>query len=322
MKRVIITGGTGFVGANLARRLLQEGHEVHLLVRQGFAPWRIEAIRADVRLHEVDLGNRESLLPVIDEIRPDWVFHLATHGAYSSQNDLSQIVRTNILGTVNLVEACLKSGFEAFVNTGSSSEYGFKDHAPSEKEWLEPNSYYAVGKASATLFCRHTAQSRGVLLPTLRLYSVYGPYEEPARLMPALIVRGLRGKLPPLVNPDVARDYVYVDDICEAYLLAATRTGQEPGAVYNLGTGVQTSLGEVVSTARRLMNITAEPQWGAMPNRQWDTSVWVADHRKALDELGWRPESTFERGLGRMHGWFLENPELLRFYEEQLLKAK
>lgn len=322
MKRVIITGGTGFVGANLARRLLQEGHEVHLLVRQGFAPWRIEEIRADVRLHEVDLGNRESLLPVIDEIRPDWVFHLATHGAYSSQNDLSQIVRTNILGTVNLVEACLKSGFEAFVNTGSSSEYGFKDHAPSEKEWLEPNSYYAVGKASATLFCRHTAQSRGVLLPTLRLYSVYGPYEEPARLMPALIVRGLRGKLPPLVNPDVARDYVYVDDICEAYLLAATRTGQEPGAVYNLGTGVQTSLGEVVSTARRLMNITAEPQWGAMPNRQWDTSVWVADHRKALDELGWRPESTFERGLGRMHGWFLENPELLRFYEEQLLKAK
>lgn len=322
MKRVIITGGTGFVGANLARRLLQEGHEVHLLVRQGFAPWRIEAIRADVRLHEVDLGNRESLLPVIDEIRPDWVFHLATHGAYSSQNDLSQIVRTNILGTVNLVEACLKSGFEAFVNTGSSSEYGFKDHAPSEKEWLEPNSYYAVGKASATLFCRHTAQSRGVLLPTLRLYSVYGPYEEPARLMPALIVRGLRGELPPLVNPDVARDYVYVDDICEAYLLAATRTGQEPGAVYNLGTGVQTSLGEVVSTARRLMNITAEPQWGAMPNRQWDTSVWVADHRKALNELGWRPEFTFERGLGRMHGWFLENPELLRFYEEQLLKAK
>lgn len=322
MKRVIITGGTGFVGANLARRLLQEGHEVHLLVRQGFAPWRIEEIRADVRLHEVDLGNRESLLPVIDEIRPDWVFHLATHGAYSSQNDLSQIVRTNILGTVNLVEACLKSGFEAFVNTGSSSEYGFKDHAPSEKEWLEPNSYYAVGKASATLFCRHTAQSRGVLLPTLRLYSVYGPYEEPARLMPALIVRGLRGKLPPLVNPDVARDYVYVDDICEAYLLAATRTGQEPGAVYNLGTGVQTSLGEVVSTARKLMNITAEPQWGAMPNRQWDTSVWVADHRKALDELGWRPEFTFERGLGRMHGWFLENPELLRFYEEQLLKAK
>lgn len=322
MKRVIVTGGTGFVGANLARRLLQEGHEVHLLVRQGFAPWRIEAIRADVRLHEVDLGDGESLLPVIDEIRPDWVFHLATHGAYSSQNDLSQIVRTNILGTVNLVEACLKSGFEAFVNTGSSSEYGFKDHAPSEKEWLEPNSYYAVGKASATLFCRHTAQSRGVLLPTLRLYSVYGPYEEPARLMPALIVRGLRGELPPLVNPDVARDYVYVDDICEAYLLAATRTGQEPGAVYNLGTGVQTSLGEVVSTARKLMNITAEPEWGAMPNRQWDTSVWVADHRKALDELGWRPESTFERGLGRMHGWFLENPELLRFYEEQLLKAK
>ncbi len=322
MKRVIITGGTGFVGANLARRLLQEGHEVHLLVRQGYAPWRIEAIRADVRLHEVDLGDEESLSPVVNKIRPDWVFHLATHGAYSSQNNLSLIVQTNIVGTVNLVEACLKTGFEAFVNTGSSSEYGFKNHAPSENEWLEPNSYYAVGKASATLFCRYTAQSRGVRLPTLRLYSVYGPYEEPTRLMPTLIVRGLRGQLPPLVNPDIARDYVYVNDVSDAYLLAATREGQEPGAVYNLGTGVQTSLGEAVAAARKLMDIAVEPVWGAMANRQWDTSVWVADHRKAIDDLGWLPEVTFERGLDRMLAWFRDNPPLLKFYEQQQLKAK
>jgi len=321
MKRVIVTGGTGFVGANLARRLLQDGHEVHLLVRRGFAPWRIEAIHDDVCLHEVDLGDQESLDPVINKIRPDWIFHLATHGAYSSQSDLSQIVRTNILGTINLVEASLKTGFEAFVNTGSSSEYGFKDHAPSDKEWVEPNSYYAVGKASATLFCRYTAQSRAVRLPTLRLYSVYGPYEEPARLMPSLIVRGLRGELPPLVNPDIARDYVYIDDIIDAYLLAATRDGQEQGAVYNLGTGVQTSLGEAVAAARKLMNITTEPAWGAMPNRQWDTNVWVADNRKAIDDLGWRPDVTFERGLGRMLEWFRNNPTLLSFYEKQL-KAK
>jgi nucleoside-diphosphate-sugar epimerase len=154
------------------------------------------------------------------------------------------------LGTINLLQACLETGFESFVNTGSSSEYGFKDHAPPENEWLEPNSHYAVTKASATQFCRYTAQQYGVHVPTLRLYSVYGPYEEPTRLLPTLISRGMRGKLPPLVDGNVARDFVYVDDVKQAYLLAAQRTDVEPGAIYNVGTPVPTSIGEVVNIAR------------------------------------------------------------------------
>jgi nucleoside-diphosphate-sugar epimerase len=316
MKRVIITGTTGFVGANLARRLLHDGHQVHLLVRPGYTRWRIEAIRNDVCLHEADLRDEEAVANVVGSIRPDWVFHLAAYGAYSWQTDLRQMVQTNIVGTINLVEACLKTDFEAFINTGSSSEYGSKDHAPSEREWLEPNSYYAVTKASATLFCRYTAQSRGVHLITLRLYSVYGPYEEPTRLMPTLILRGLKGKLPPLVNPDIARDFVYVDDVCEAYLQAATRPGQEPGAVYNVGTGIQTSVREVVDVARRVMGITVEPEWGSMPDRQWDTNVWLSHNRKIQDELGWRPRHTFEQGFALMVNWLRNNPGLQSFYHQ------
>lgn len=307
MKRIILTGATGFVGANLCRRLLHDGHELHLLVRPNYLRWRIEDIRTDVHLHKINLCDEEYLRKVVDKIRPDWIFHLAAHGAYSSQTDLRQMVQTNILGTINLIEACLKTGFEAFVNTGSSSEYGFKDHAPSEIEWLEPNSYYAVTKASATLFCRYTAQNRRVLLPTLRLYSVYGPYEEPARLLPTLIRQGFTGELPPLVAPDIVRDYVYVEDVVDAYLLAATRPAQKPGAVYNVGTGVQTSLCEVVEVAWRVMNITAKPEWGTMPNRDWDTTVWVADNREIRAELGWQPHYTFEQGFRVMVDWFRSN---------------
>lgn len=314
VKRAIVTGATGFVGANLVRRLVDNGHEVHLLVRQGYVPWRIEAIQRHVRLHMVDLGDAESLADVAHTIRPDWVFHLAAHGAYRWQTDLRGMVQTNIVGTINLVQACLKAGFEAFVNTGSSSEYGFKDHAPSEIEWLEPNSHYAVTKASATHFCRYTAQSHGVHMPTLRLYSVYGPYEEPARLMPSLILRGLTGELPPLVNPNIARDYVYVDDVNEAYLLAATRPDLEPGAVYNVGTGVQTSLSDVVAIARRVMGVAVEPEWGSMPDRPWDTSVWVSDNRKAQGQLSWRPRYTFEQGFRQMVDWFRDNPGLRSLY--------
>jgi len=315
MKRVLVTGATGFVGANLTRRLLVDGHEVHLLVRQGHDPWRIDDLRGEARAHEASLADAQALAATVARIRPDWVFHLAAHGAYPSQTDLDVIVQTNLLGTINLVRACVASGCEAFVNTGSSSEYGFQDHAPAETERLEPNSHYAVTKAAATLFCRYTAATADVPLCTLRLYSVYGPYEEPTRLIPTLVVRGLRGELPPLVNPRTARDYVHVDDVCDAYLLAAVGPHPESGAIYNVGTGVQTPLANVVATARRVLGIETEPAWNSMPPRRWDTAVWVSDPRRIQNVLGWRARWTFEQGFERVVDWFRDNPPLLRFYE-------
>jgi UDP-glucose 4-epimerase len=313
-KRVIVTGATGFVGANLARRLLADGYEVHLLVRPQYRPWRIESIRSHVHLHEVSLSDEPGLTALSRDIRPEWVFHLAVHGAYPWQSDRWQMAQTNIIGTMNLVQAAMQAGCEAIVNTGSSSEYGFKDHPAAETEWLDPNSNYAVTKAAATLICRYTARAQGVRIPTLRLYSVYGPYEEPTRLLPTLIVRGLQGEWPPLVDPEVARDYVYVDDVIDAYLLAATCPDQDPGAVYNVGTGVQTSLREVVGVARQVLGIEAEPVWGSMPNRQWDTSTWVADSRSIQERLGWRVHYEFGAGFRRMVDWFWENPALASYY--------
>lgn len=314
MKRALVTGATGFVGANLARRLLVEGHEVHLLVRPGHDPWRIEAIRPDVRLHLGELADADAVGRAVERVRPEWVFHLAAHGAYPAQRSVEAIVRTNVLGTVALVEACCRSGFEAFVHTGSSSEYGFKDHPPAESEWLDPNSHYAVTKASATLFCRYTARHRDVPITTLRLYSAYGPWEEPTRLMPTLAVCGLAGSLPPLVNPAIARDYVHVDDVVDACLLAVTTPAPERGAVYNLGTGVQTSLHEVVDVARRVLGLTVEPRWGSMPDRSWDTSVWVADSRAIRRALGWAPRHTLEQGFRLMVAWLRDDPALCQLY--------
>lgn len=314
MKQVLVTGGTGFVGANLVRRLLQDGHAVHLLVRESYQSWRLAGIEADVRLHPVSLEDQEGVARGVAAIRPDWVFHLAVHGAYSWQTDFRRMIQTNLVGTVNLAEACLATGFEAFVNTGSSSEYGWKDHAPSEDEWIEPNSYYAITKASATHYCRHLARSRGVRMPTLRLYSAYGPYEEPKRLVPTLIARGLEGALPPLVDPEVARDYVYVEDVCQAYLRAATAPLTDPGAVYNVGTGTQTTLRDMVAIARRLLDLHNEPDWGSMPGRAWDTQVWVANRSRIRYDLGWEPRISLEEGLALTLAWFHAHPELVPRY--------
>ena len=314
MRKVVLTGGTGFVGANLARRLLRDGHEVHLLVQRGYTRWRLEEIRRDLHVHEVALADETTLTRVLRRVRPEWIFHLAAHGAYSWQTDVDRIVQTNLLGTIALVQAALRTGFEAFVNTGSSSEYGFKDHAPAEDEWADPNSHYAVTKASATMFVRYTAVSRRVLMPTLRLYSVYGPYEDPMRLMPTVVLRGLDGAFPPLTRPDTARDYVHVDDVCEAYVLAATRRTQDPGAVYNVGSGVQTTLRQVIEAARREFDIADEPVWGGMADRTWDTSVWVADPRRIKEGLDWHPSLDFAQGLHRMADWFRNSPAATALY--------
>lgn len=314
MTRVLITGASGFVGNNLARFFLTRGHEVHLLLRAGHANWRLKDIAAHVVIHEVDLLDAESLRRAVRHIRPEWIFHLAAHGAYSFQTDTNQILQTNVIGTANLLYACLETEFDVFVNTGSSSEYGFKDHAPLEDERLEPNSCYAVAKASATLFCGYIARSRGVRVPTLRLYSVFGPYEDPTRLMPVLILKGLQNSLPPLVNPDVARDFVYVDDVVQAYLLAATAPEQDVDAVYNVGTGVQTTIRQVVVVARRLLHIAEEPQWDSMQDRAWDTDTWVADTSRIRKELGWQPKCSFEDGFARMMKWFRSNPQMVEAY--------
>ena len=312
-KRALVTGGTGFVGANLVRRLLEEGHDVGLLVRQGHDAWRLADVSDRVRWIHAGLDDVGGLAAQMVEFSPQWVFHLAAHGAYSWQTDSASIWATNVVGTANLLAACLKAGFEAFVNTGSSSEYGFKDHAPREDEPAEPNSPYAVAKVAATLYCSHVAQATGAAITTLRLYSVYGPWEEPRRFIPQLVARGLEGRLPPLAGPDTARDYVYVDDVCDAYLKVA-REARRPGYVYNIGTGVQTTLREAVGLARRVLSIRPEPQWGSMPDRRWDTNVWIADRSAIEADLGWRPATALQDGLRLTADWLAANPALAERY--------
>jgi dolichol-phosphate mannosyltransferase len=317
----LVTGASGFVGANLARRLLEDGDRVHLLLRADGATWRVDELGPDAERHPVDLLDGPEVARLVDRVRPDRIFHLAAHGAYSWQRDPRLIATTNILGLVNLLEAAVATGVEAVVSAGSSSEYGIKDHAALEDEPPEPNSHYAVSKAAASLYCGFYARERGLRALTLRLYSVYGPYEEPNRLVPAIVTHALRGALPPLADPSTARDYVYVDDAVEAFLAAAGPAGA-PGAIYNVGTGRQTTLAEIVAVARRALGVTAEPVWGSMAGRDWDTAVWVSDPGRAARELGWSARVDLEEGLRRTSRWLEERPRLRAFYEESLLAGR
>ena len=155
---------------------------------------------------------------------------------------------------------------------------------------------------------------------TLRLYSVYGPYEEPTRLLPTLVLSALEGRWPALVDRRIARDFVAVEDVCAAYL-AAGWNSTEPGAVYNIGSGRQTTLAELVALSAQLFGVTAEPQWGSMANRSWDTDVWIADARKARAELGWQAQTSLADGLLGMRDWLIADRERMAYYQQQLFRG-
>tara|TARA_R110002096_G_scaffold15071_6_gene53164 strand:- start:502 stop:1440 length:939 start_codon:yes stop_codon:yes gene_type:complete len=308
MKTVLITGGTGFVGSNLARRCLKEGHRVHLLLRDGYQSWRIQEIEKEVRTHIQILTNTDSISKLLRHVAPDWIFHLATEGAYPWQNDTAGIISTNLNGTISLLDAAIAQGFECFVNTGSSSEYGFKDHAPSENEIIEPNSEYAIAKAAATHYCEMSAKRDTLPIATLRLYSVYGPWEDPRRLIPSLIEAGLQKIFPPLVDPDISRDFVFVDDVVDAYLQLAEQfsSGSYLGRdnqIYNVGSGNQLSLGKIVSLCQQEFAIQDEPTWGTMPNRKWDSAIWCSDPKKIQTAIGWSARTTFVEGFKKTIEW-------------------
>ena len=305
--RAFITGASGFIGCALGNRLLASGDEVHAVVRPESTSWRIAELDG-ARVHRGTVLDAAWLDATMLDVKPDVVFHCAAHGAYSLQRDLRTIAETNVLGTTNILLAAAAAGCARVVNSGTSSEYGDCDHAPSEDESPRPNSVYAVTKAAATGLCTMTAAALGIDVVTLRLYSAYGPFEDPRRLMATLCERGLRGALPPLADPWVVRDFVHIDDVIDAYLLAARAPSVRP--IYNVGTGVETSLQQLAELARDVFDIAAQPAWGAYPNRDWDVRCWRADATAIHADLGWSPQRSLREGLRTFAAWIAKYPHV------------
>lgn len=299
---ILVTGASGFIGACLVRALLDQGYQVHVLLRSESVPWRLAAVWDRLQVHRGDLLDDQTTRALVHAVQPGAIFHLATHGAYEKQADARMILRTNILGTYNLLEAASHAKVRLLVNTGSSSEYGFKSQPMTESDCLEPNSYYSVAKAAQTHLCSLLARWGQVRTVTLRLFSVYGPWEEPTRLMPTLLQRAGQGLPLNMTAPDVVRDFVYIDDVVDA-LLDLPRLAEHAGAVINLGTGIETTLRDVVQIVKEQLDSTSTVHWGAMPARHWDHHCWAADSTKARQLLGWAPRFSLREGLQAFATW-------------------
>jgi nucleoside-diphosphate-sugar epimerase/glycosyltransferase involved in cell wall biosynthesis len=313
---VFVFGASGFIGANLFHDIFRVRRDVYALTHDAQKAWRLKLL--DVPGENVvhcDIVSAASVRSVFEAYRPRTVFNLAAYGAYSKQKNVQLTYETNVLGTVNLLEMC---GPEmVYVHAGSSSEYGFNCTTPKETDPVEPNSHYAVSKVSGAYLIQFYARVQGKKALNLRLYSIYGDWEEPDRLIPKVVESARQGKLPSLVSPDISRDFVFITDCVEAFLDAALSDfSRTAGRSYNIASGQKTTIGNLVEVVRQEFSIAETPVWGSMQNRQWDLAEWYGDPSAAHAYLGWQARTSLAEGLRRTLDW-----QRAVGYEDRVLPA-
>ena len=299
---VLVTGASGFIGANLFKMLAAVRDDVYAVIHREKG-WRLAEV-ADERIIAVDINDYAATKNLVSSVAPQTVFDCVAYGAYSFEEDTNLIYQTNFQAIVNLVSLLAGQPFSAFIHAGSSSEYGTNCAAPSEDSVCEPNSPYAVSKVAIAGYLRFMGRQRSFPCANLRLYAVYGPLEDTSRLIPNLLRQALAGKLPPFVDPRTSRDFIHVDDACAAFIMAAAK--MHPGLYgesFNIGSGVKTTIAELAEISRRVFGVTAEPQFGTMDGRAWDMAEWYANPRKAIEQLGWKPQIALEDGLRSTARW-------------------
>lgn len=308
-KVAFVTGGTGFVGSNLIYRLLSEDMEVHILARKDSAFWRIGDVKKDLKIQIGDIADFPGLLRIMKRVKPDYIFHLANAGLSGTQigSDDEQ-VRVNLIGTMNMVKAAREVGCLAFINSGSSAEYGAKTKPMRETDICTPESVYAVTKLAATSYASFFAKKNNFPLVTLRIFSPFGPRDDKNRLISAVSLHCLNNTAPSLANPKAVRDYIYVEDLVDLYLVVAKKIKKlSPGMILNAGVGRQKTANHAVDIIARATKTKAKIIWGKAAQRGWESVMWQADMSRVKKLLGWQTKYTFEQGIEKTVDWFREN---------------
>ena len=309
-KNILITGGTGFVGANFVHRLVKEGYKPTVFIRKESNLWRLHTIKSNIKFIETDLQNYNLLFQQVRRIKPTHIFHLAAYGTRQSvQRNTVETYTQNILSAINLMEVCCKSGFEQYINIGSSSEYGLKKSAMNEKDILQPINHYGATKAAISLAASVFSTTYKLPISTLRLFSPYGYWEDGRRFIPTLILNAIRGEKAELSNPSYVRDFIFIDDVISAFMHFLTSKKQY-NEVFNIGSGKQYTLQQVVDEVRSLSKNKLKVTWNNRVSNQLEPTFWKADITKTKKQLNWKPRISLKQGLQKTYQWILRNKNL------------
>jgi UDP-glucose 4-epimerase len=305
-RRVLVTGGSGFIGSHLTGRLVAEGADVHVLTStvSSVYPTRLLPLRSAITLHEGNLTDRSAMDAVVAAARPELVLHLGayTHVGKSWQR-VDECIQVNVQGTVNLLQALAETSYERFVYTGTSEIYGDIDVPFAEDKQVNPVSPYSVAKYAGERYCRMFAQGHGWPIVCVRPFNGYGPAQSPDRVIPEIIVRALRGQPLRMTQGRQTREFDYVTDLADGFLRAAVTPGIE-GEIINIGGGEEVSMRQIATTVLDLMGNPIVAEFGALPERPTEIMRMYADSTKARTLLGWAPKVSLREGLANTVEWY------------------
>ncbi len=303
LETAVVTGATGFIGSALIRRLSAEGSRVICLVRP-------ESTRADrlagiagVEVIRPPSFEPDVLATAVGELRSAAVFHLAAYGVDPSERDPNLMLAGNAALTANVLLAAKAWQPRRFVFAGSCSEYAPAPQGQriTETHPLEPTTLYGAAKAAAHVYAGTLAAHLEIPFVGLRVFGTFGVGEAPYRLIQHLIARYTSGDEPELTLGEQERDLIYVDNVVEAIVLAATRDGLNVGARYNVCSGTPRRIADV---ARRVAALTGHPDGpfglGRRPYRG-DEPMWiVGDATRFRTATGWAPKVSLDQGIQNM----------------------
>ncbi len=309
VKKVLVTGANGFIGSHLIRKLIEEHYEVGILKRGKSDLRRIEDVLKKLIVFEADLQDTKEVFDAFNDFKPEAVCHLATYYAVDHQpHEVSEIIKTNVLGTINLLEASRAIQTKAFINTSTLFVYKESKQKLKETNDLEPFNLYALSKCSAEEACSFYAQKYGLNIMTFRLFPPYGPEDHKRRLIPYVIQSFLDEKAPKMTLGTQEWDFVYVGDIVNAYMKALSLSPILNGhEIFNIGTGQVVTIRKVVERIKEILDSKLNPLWGAISSRKNEVGFACADISKTKKVLGWEPEvKILENGLNLTITWFKE----------------
>jgi UDP-glucose 4-epimerase len=292
----VVTGVAGFIGSNLADRLLAEGFRVVGIDNLSYGV--LEQVPSGTEFHEVDIrdGDLERLFR-----DADLVYHLAAKNCIADcQADPVETADINVTGTVRVLEAARRAGVPKVVYAESSALYEGSAVLPSPESEVHAQSFYAVSKLAGMAFAEAYGRYSSLRLTALRYFCVYGPRQDYRRTIPpvmsAFIIKLLRGERPTIYGTGAKRrDFIYVDDVNDFHFLCAT-DARTDGGTFNLGSGVSHSVLEIFTAVSRLLGTAIEPRYE--PDLPGEADETLADATRAR-ALGWSPKVDLDAGLRR-----------------------
>ncbi len=302
MKKVLITGASGFIGSHTVESALDRGYSVRVFLRYNSTGYVGNLRFLGKKLKEIEIfwGDIRDYTSVLREVKGvDYVIHLAAQISvpYSFQNPID-FAMNNVVGTTNILKASVECGISKFVYTSTSEIFGGSDEPLNEDSLRIPKSPYSASKVGADAMVKSFFYTYDLNTLILRPFNTFGPRQSIRALIPWIIYQGLRSEKVKLGNLEPKRDFTYVKDTVEGILLALEKE-TEGGDEINLGTGRSFSVMEVVEVVSKVLgkNLKVEVEEKFKRPKKAEVFNLIADNSKAKRVLGWEPKWSFEEGV-------------------------